>query len=309
MNDKDNALIFDIKHYAIHDGPGIRTTVFFKGCPLRCGWCANPESQETVPEILFDASLCQQCQACATACPEHAIVFRDNARLYDRDACTGCGRCAKACAFDALELCGKKIAVETLWQEIKDDRAFWDRSGGGVTLSGGEPLVQFPFIRRFLELCQSHRVHTAVETCGSVPEKIFTRTLDLVDFMFFDVKLAEPDGHKINTGVSNHLIAKNLTTLANSSTQGLVRIPLIPGINNTAEALEQMGKFLSGTACGLGIELLPYHRLGEKKYEKLGRPYPLTSIALPTPDQMEAAASILAGHGLRLVSPAKESLR
>jgi len=284
---KIQSMIFDIKHYAIHDGPGIRTTVFLKGCPLRCQWCANPESQCDKPEIMFDKSQCQKCKACANACPNSAISFKDNHRVYNRSACSGCGQCVAVCPFDAVELCGYPIDAAALWNQIKDDRAFWDRSGGGVTLSGGEPLVQYEFATQFLALCRGLHVHTAIETCGHVRESDFKKALPAADLIIFDFKLDNPERHKAVIGTSNILIKKNLKTLLESNKEALIRIPLIPGYNDMLEEISKICSFIETFRPGAFVEILPYHRLGEKKYGRLGRDYALSGVLPPNQGQIE----------------------
>ena len=302
---EQEGMIFDIKHYAIHDGPGIRTTVFLKGCPLSCQWCANPESQKLSPEVMFDESLCVQCGACVNICPHNAIEFSGNQRLYHRSICTGCGKCARACVFDAVELCGYPISVRTLWDRIKDDRAFWDQSNGGVTLSGGEPLLQSGFAGEFLRWCQDHKVHTAIETCGQVSEDAFSRILSLVDFVIFDYKLANSAKHKKYVGKSNEMITKNLLTLLKSSKEILIRMPLVPGINDAPEDLRKIGDLLSRAKPGVKLELLSYHQLGQGKYRKLGMDYLMKNVTSPTSDQVQVALGVLAQYNLCLVALAK----
>jgi len=293
MTEKIQGTIFDIKHYAIHDGPGIRTTVFLKGCPLECPWCANPESQQPKPEIMFDEILCQKCQACAEACPNAAIEFKDNNRLHNRSICSGCGQCSKVCAFDAIELCGYPIDIKSLWDQIKDDRAFWDQSGGGVTLSGGEPLFQHEFVLKFLDLCKEQHIHTAIETCGYAQESNFLKILPVTDLVIFDFKIDNPKIHKKVIGVSNNLIKNNLVNLLESNKESLVRMPLIPGCNDTFDEIHNICSFIEKVKPGASLEVLPYHRLGEKKYARLGRYYELSGIETPNQTQIEKIKQIL----------------
>ncbi|MDJ0984145.1 MAG: glycyl-radical enzyme activating protein [Desulfobacterales bacterium] len=300
MPQTDTALIFDIKHYAIHDGPGIRTTVFMKGCPLRCRWCANPESQHAHPEVLYNWDHCTLCRECEQACPNAAVEFESDRRRYHPQRCTGCGLCARVCLSDAVELCGYTIDVKTLWQQIKADRAFWDRSGGGVTLSGGEPLLQREFASVFLSHCQIRRVHTAIETCGHAPEAHFDALLSHVDLVIFDFKVEDTAAHKRYTAVSNHRIKNNLLKLLKSNKDVLVRLPLIPGYNDSPGMIRKTGEFLAKTRAGLPVEVLPYHRLGANKYAHLGRPYALSEVKTPDDFQLKAVADSLSGFDLDL---------
>lgn len=301
MAKKDQGMIFDIKHYAIHDGPGIRTTVFLKGCSLRCHWCANPESQLSGPELMFDDTLCRKCRACANICPNGAVEFIDNHRLFIRSRCLGCGQCVEACKFEALKMCGYLIDAHTLWEQVKDDRIFWDRSGGGVTLSGGEPLLQHEFAQQFLSLCREHHVHTAIETCGHVPESQFASVLSFADLIIFDFKLENSELHQESTGFHNTLIKNNLDHALKSNTNVLVRMPLIRDYNDMPEELKRLARFIEKRRPGVGFEMLPYHRLGEKKYERLGRQYKLENIEAVSPRELQMAKEGLKDFDIKLI--------
>lgn len=300
MRSADKAVIFDIKHYAIHDGPGIRTTVFLKGCPQKCEWCANPESQYVSPEVLYDKNRCTLCHECSNVCLHDAISFMSGRRRYDRKRCQGCGLCVKACSSEAIELCGYTVDVETLWEQIKDDRAFWDRSGGGVTLSGGEPLLQPEFAKQFLAYCQCQYVHTAIETCGHVPEKNIEEVLQYVNLVIFDFKVEDTVTHERITGVPNQQIKKHLLKLLESGRDVLVRMPLIPGCNDSPDNIHKIGEFLEKAKPGTFFEILPYHRLGENKYTRLGREYALSGVKTPDDEQLDSVFVMLSQFDLEV---------
>ena len=301
MNAAGAGVIFDIKRYAVHDGPGIRTTVFFKGCPLRCRWCANPESQKMTPEIAFLAAECIGCGQCAQICPEHAVVFDNGRPLRDTAACTNCGRCAVQCPAEALQLMGRGTTAEAVFDDISADRPFWDRSGGGVTLSGGEPLMQAEFAAALLKRCRENYVHTVLDSCLHAPADLLAAVCADVDLFLCDLKLMSADRHRKLTGFSNELIIENLERLLKGDKDVLVRRPLIPGINDDAEELDALGKYLQSLRPGVQLELLPYHRLGASKFERLGRKYPLAGTQPPTKEQMAGAKRLLEKYDIEVV--------
>lgn len=301
MSTRLEAMIFDVKHYAIHDGPGIRTTIFFKGCPLRCLWCANPESQATGPEVFYAQSHCTLCGECAKVCPNGAIQMDGETRTYDRCQCGGCGRCVQVCPSDALELCGTVVDERSLWERIKDDRAFWDHSGGGVTLSGGEPLIQYEFVSQFLSRCKDNYVHTAIETCGHVPESNLREVLPHVDLFIFDFKAEDAALHKRLIGTSNHRIKTNLATILSKPVDILIRMPLIPGLNDAPAALRAVGGFLAKARPGVRFELLGYHRLGISKYDRLGKPYTLTDVEAVSAKRLDEVKAHLKDFDLTII--------
>lgn len=289
MNSKSKGLIFDIQRYAIHDGPGIRTTAFLKGCPNRCKWCANPESQKSVPEITYLENECLHCGSCAQICSKKAIAVSKNSHFLDRGSCDLCGQCAAICPGEALQIVGRYVSPKELFDEMAADQPFWERSGGGITLSGGEPLAQPEFVLPFIKLCKENYVHTVIETSLHVPPKIIKDVLLQVDDIICDIKIMDENRHKAFIGVSNKLILDNLALLLKSSKSVLVRIPLIPSINDDRDNIEATGVFLSSNRQKIQIELLPYHRLGESKYARLGRSYGLGDIVPPTDEDLENA--------------------
>jgi pyruvate formate lyase activating enzyme len=294
-------IIFDIKRYAVHDGPGIRTTVFFKGCPIRCLWCANPESQLKTPEIAYLASECIGCRQCVDVCPQNAVSFYDGKPQRQATACTVCGECVAHCPAEALQLMGRRITVDVLYQDLIADQPFWERSGGGVTLSGGEPLMQLDFAAALLDRCRENYVHTALDSCLQVPPAAIETVFDKVDYFLCDLKLLSASRHRDCTGVTNEQILKNLALLLNSGKDILVRRPLVPGFNDDIEELEALGRFLESHRPGVALELLPYHRLGESKFERLGRSYELAEVVPPTKEEMEVAKQILGKFDVEVV--------
>ncbi len=289
--------VFRIERFSIHDGPGIRTTVFLKGCLLRCSWCHSPESQSTKPEFMPAPGRCIACGACVAACPEHGIPAPGAAA--PREVCRLCGTCVDACPTGARMLVGEQMTVASVVDVVERDRIFYDESGGGVTISGGEPLVQPDFVRAIVDDCRARAVHVAVDTSGFGDRA----ALDAIqpDLFLFDVKLVDDARHRAATGVSNRAILENLAAVAarRSSRHAdvVVRFPLIPGVNDDDENVREMGRAVSSLRIPR-IDVLPYHRAGMAKYERLGRRYPLRDIEPPSPDVVTHVVETLARFGL-----------
>ena len=292
-------LVFDIKRYAIHDGPGIRTTVFFKGCPLSCLWCDNPESQRFTKEFIFWPERCLNCDACVQVCKEKAIIKNEAGREVEETKCNYCGDCIQQCYSEALQVIGREMSVEELVTEVEKDVDFFRESGGGVTFAGGEPFSQPDFLIDVLKGCKGRNLHTAMETCGLVSWGILERVSPYVDLFLFDIKHMNEDKHKALTGVSNRLILSNLERIA-AMNQVVVRMPLIPDINDDEENIKAVGAFLSRLGKIEEVHLLPYHRLGVSKYEKLKKEYKLDKIAPPVQGGIEAVQRMLEQFGLRV---------
>ena len=266
------ATIFDIQRNSYVDGPGIRTTVFFKGCNLRCSWCHNPESQSPKPQMMFFKNKCTGCGKCKEKCPNHL------------ESCELCGKCTLYCLHDAREICGKEYTVDEVLKEILKDKTFYDNSGGGVTFSGGECMLQIDFLEEILKECKKNGIHTAVDTAGHVPFGCFERILPYTDLFLYDVKCFDSKKHEDYTGVGNSLILENLKKLLETENKVWVRIPIIPDVNDTEEEMHKIRAFLNSVRLPEKIELLPYHAMGEHKYEAIGKEVQM--FAVPSEEKM-----------------------
>ncbi|AEG16044.1 glycyl-radical enzyme activating protein [Desulfofundulus sp. TPOSR] len=292
-------LIFNIQHFSVHDGPGIRTIVFLKGCPLKCRWCANPESQSAQPELAFNENKCigtSECRLCLSVCGHDAIQEDPETQKVriERSRCTGCGECAAVCPSKALEIFGKYMSIAAVLKVVEEDSPFYARSGGGLTLSGGEPLLQAGFAAALLKEARSRGLTTAVETCGYADWESVEQVLSRADTVFYDLKCMDPNKHKRYTGVSNARILQNLKQLAAHfpGRELIVRTPVIPGFNDSPEDILTILDFLKGIP-GVRYELLPYHRFGESKYRYLGREYLLKGVQPPSKEQMNSLKELV----------------
>jgi pyruvate formate lyase activating enzyme len=297
-----SGILFDIRKYSIHDGPGIRTAVFFKGCPLACAWCHNPESQSFRPELLLRPGRCIDCGACLTSCQPDAIHPSPSGVgvVTDRARCTACGKCTLVCVAEARQLVGQQYSVDQVMAEIEADRVFYERSGGGVTFTGGEPLAQPRFLLELLSACHTRGISTVLDTSGFAPWQVLDEIRPLVDLFLYDLKLMDESRHIHWTGISNADILSNLRQLSDAGSRILVRIPLIPGINDDEENLGAMGEFLASLSTPPPVELLPYHNIAEAKYAGLGRGYALAAIQSPDTAHIHKCAAIIAGYGIRV---------
>lgn len=278
-------IVFNVQRYSIDDGPGIRTVVFLKGCPLRCRWCANPESQRMGPQILFNAERCQHCGKCAQVCPNKGA------------SCAACGACAEGCWHGARTLCGESWTVERVMDAVLRDVQYYRRNGGGVTLSGGEPLMQGDFAAAILERCRAEGIHTAIETAGCVPWSALEAALKNLDLVFFDCKHVDEQKHRAFTGVDNALILENLEHVLHCFENVVVRVPCIPGFNAAEEDVEQILKRLKEMGAR-EVELLPFHRFGSGKYRELGTRYEYEEIPPMRPDELAFAGRLGEKYGL-----------
>ncbi|NLG36617.1 MAG: glycyl-radical enzyme activating protein [Clostridiales bacterium] len=297
------AFIFDVKHYAVHDGPGIRTTFFFQGCALRCLWCQNPESLLRNAHVVVDAEKCISCGACAAVCPAERP---DGQRL--KGNCLRCFSCAAACPTGALRLCGREVTVGDLLKTVRMEQPFYETSGGGITTSGGECLLQADFLEDFLRGCREIGVHTAVDTCGAVPFHAFERVLPYTDLFLYDLKLMDDALHRQCTGASNARILENLARLLDLGAHVRIRVPLIPGITDAPENIEAIGEWLLANGGSRQIDLLQYNSLAESKYEKppfyVDEPpnsYPLPGLRPQSAEAIRALEQLLKrqGHAVR----------
>lgn len=266
----NKGLIFNIQKFCINDGPGIRTTVFFKGCPLNCKWCHNPESNLCKPQIMYNSEKCVRCGLCDVICPQGAHNFEDVHRI-DRKKCISCGKCAEKCPHGAVELVGKEYSVQEVLEEVLKDKVFYDTSGGGLTLSGGEPLMQFDFAYQLLRKAKECGIHTCIETCGFVKTEDILKIAEVTDIFLFDWKLSNDNQHMKYTGKSNVIILENLKAIDLAGSKIILRCPIIPGVNNTTDHFEGIANIANSLKNVVVIEIEPYHSLGNNKRKKLGQ--------------------------------------
>ena len=294
-------LIFDVKKFALHDGPGIRTTVFCKGCPLSCVWCHNPESLSPERELSMSLEKCIGCGTCVDVCPNDAMRIDSGARTCDRDLCVRCWKCVAGCFSGALEMIGRQVSVEDVMVEVRKDAQFYKTSGGGVTISGGEPLMQAEFTTAVLRQCQAEGYHTALDTSGQESWETLAAAAEHADLVLYDLKHVDPVEHEKHTGLSNDLIMSNLRRLSGLGVPIEIRMPIIPGLNDAERDIESAGEFISGLDNVTGVRLLAYHRLAGAKYERLGRENPAGSLESPTAEHLQKIAQQLASFSLTVL--------
>lgn len=292
-------IIFDLKKYATDDGPGIRTTIFLKGCPLQCPWCHNPEGQISTFELIFRNKKCIGCDECVKACPTGAVSFVGKRLAIDRKLCGLCGKCSEKCPTEAIGIVGKEMTVREVMKEIEKDMPFYEESNGGVTFSGGEPLLQLDFLAELLQECKKKGIHTAVDTCGFASREAYDRIMDDVDVFLYDIKLIDDKKHKKYTGVSNKPILENFKRLATRGSKIWVRFPVVPGINDDDRNVTETGRFMQNQGVE-NIHVLPYHKAGTEKYKNLGRTYRLRKLESPSDKKMILMKRKLQAYGLKV---------
>ena len=292
-----NGVVFDTQRFSVHDGPGIRTTVFLKGCPLRCLWCHNPESQRIRPELSFERELCILCGNCVEVCPEGAQAAGEGKRLINRELCISCGACVESCYTNALVLKGTTMTAQDVLEEVMRDELLYKKSGGGLTLSGGEPVMQPAFAEDILKGAKSHGIHTAIETCGTVRREILEEILEATDLVIYDLKHMDTKAHERLTGMGNERVLANLERLAALDKETLIRIPLIPGCNDdddnlraTADSIKRLGI--------AEVEIIPYHDFASAKYELIDLEYDLKNIKPYTSEQLAPRKRVIEECGV-----------
>ncbi|MCJ7434624.1 MAG: glycyl-radical enzyme activating protein [Anaerolineales bacterium] len=293
--------VFNIQRYAVHDGPGIRTTVFLKGCPLHCLWCDNPESQPVEPQLVFWEDRCIHCGTCLAVCPLSAVLEDSQGRKQiDPKLCDLCGLCVDQCYAGALEQLGRLRTVGEVLTIVEEDRPFYDESGGGMTLSGGEPLTQPQFTYGLLKGAKARGIQTAIETSGFAPWPVWKNLLPYLDLILYDLKETDPKQHEYFTGVSNELVLDNLRRLTKANKPVIVRRPVIPGYNDTPESIHALGRFVRELETVSEIDLLPYHRLGQNKYKQLGQEYLMDDMPTMKDEEVTGLRDILLSYGLNV---------
>jgi pyruvate formate lyase activating enzyme len=295
----DSRLVLSITRMTIHNGPGLRTLVLFKGCPLHCCWCSTPDSQKSEPELAFYPAKCIRCGLCAPVCPVHAITLVDGKPVIDRSICTVCGKCAEVCNAQALEILGHRMTVAQVVAEVAKDETVFKYSQGGVTISGGEPLFNPGFALKLLRAFKQEGINTGVGTCGQVPWSGLEPILPYVDFFLWDIKHMDPQQHKRLTGISNELILSNARAVAERHVPLYIRIPLIPGCNDSEENIRATAEFAKGLSSLVEVDIMPLHHLGKSRYESLDRPYPIGNLLLISEEQIQKTKSLIESYGLK----------
>ncbi len=292
--------ITNIQHFNVQDGPGFRTVVFYQGCPMRCRWCQNPETISRRPRVMFNPELCIGCRACMDTCPHHAISVENGRLCTDRQSCVLCGACQEECYTLARSLASRPKTVDEVYEEVMKDKTVYKRSGGGITVSGGEPLLWIDFNEELLRRVKEAGVSTAVETAGFVPGEYIERIAPYTDTFLFDFKLSDREKHQYWTGVDNTLIKENLISVCEKHPNAVIRIPLIPSVNDTDEEFTDMMTFVKGLKKINSVHILPFHNFGANKYSMLGQEYGLMDFPEDNEERINACKEIAESFGIRV---------
>ncbi|APQ73222.1 glycyl-radical enzyme activating protein [Clostridium botulinum] len=295
----NKSTIVNIQKFSVHDGPGIRTTVFFKGCPLNCWWCHNPETQRREHEIMFFEERCTACGICVKRCPQKIITMKNNIPVVDEGKCNFCGKCTNFCPNNAREYVGKDLTSQEIIKEIIKDEVFYEQSSGGVTFSGGEPMLHADFINGILEECKVRGIHTTIDTSGYVSWDKFEKVRDKVDLFLYDLKSMNNEIHKKYTGVENTIILENLELLSKYGHNIYLRIPIINDVNDNDKNIDETIKFISKLHL-IQVNLLPYHKMGMDKYKRLKMEYKLTGREKPSDEKMNEIAEKFKQAGIKV---------
>lgn len=299
------AKYIDIKKFAVHDGPGIRTTLFVKGCPLHCKWCHNPESISFEGQLSYLQAKCTGCGECVTQCSVGAHAVNENGHFFDREKCISCGKCESVCLGDALKFYGKEISLDEAYNIIMEDKSFYDNSGGGATISGGEPMMQADFVAAlFKRLCEAG-VHTALDTCGYVKYSEYEKVIPYTKMFLYDLKHIDSEKHRAAVGKPNELILENLLKLDSTGIDIEIRIPFVPGVNTDEATVRGMAEFMSRCKNITRVKVLPYHSLAGSKYESLGMENTLPRVDSPSDELLDWAADIISSYGVKAISGRK----
>ena len=284
VRDVLTGMTFNIQRFSVQDGPGIRTTVFVKGCPLRCPWCSNPESQNSFVEVGHVNSLCNHCDRCLEVCEPSAITYEEKGVKIDREKCTNCGKCVPVCMQNAMRLLGREDSTQDIYSEVEKDALYYRNSNGGITVSGGEPLNQPKLVAAIFKRAQEAGMHTCLDTSGYGTPSDLETVLEYTDLVMFDLKIMDPAAHLAIIGVPNDPILRNARTIVEKGIRMIIRIPLIPTLTDTEENIREIARFVKSLDAGLPVNILPYHRFGMNKYNMLGRPYKISELK-PIPDE------------------------
>jgi len=295
--DTNTAIISDIQRFSVHDGPGIRTIVFFKGCPLRCQWCQNPETYSIEKQLMYTRERCILCGLCIKACPQQAIGMDRSGLTMSWDKCNNCGECTKVCFSGAREVVGREMTVDEVVEEVMKDEVFYRNTNGGVTLSGGDVTLQAPFAARLLRVLKEKGIHNAIETCGYSRWEALESILYYTDLVLYDIKLFDSGKHKYYTGAGNEPILQNLMKIARMNIPLVLRYPFVPGVNDTVEDLRNLAELALKTKA-LSVHIMPFHQLGEPKWYGTGKPYLFSSAKSPTEEALDHAKETIEAFGV-----------